>query len=507
MSNIRRRDFLKTVGLGVLASAGAKPYAANAAPDKTQAKRNVLFITVDDLRPELGCYGRKHIHSPNIDALAKRGLLFGRAYAQQALCGPSRNSVFSGCRPDTTKVYGNAFTFRKHCPDIVALGQLFKNHGYHTQGFGKILHHDGQDDPVSWTEPRWSPAFQEGMYAHPDNRDCKITMDRAANFENPLTECADVPDNAYKDGMICDRAITALRRVKDPSTALGAGTPFFLAVGFFKPHTPFNAPKKYWDLYRRDEIKLTDNPDRPLDAPDIAMNDFRYVRSFKGLPKSGPVPDALAREIRHAYYACVSYVDAQVGRLLAELKRLGLADNTVVLLWGDHGYQLGDHGMWCKHTNFETSTHAPLILHVPGQSNPGARTDALVEMVDIYPTLADACSLPLPDHLEGTSTLPLMENPKRPWKSAAFSQYRRGAMGRSIRTDRYRYNEWIKTAGAKRTVVARELYDHKTDPKESINLASRPANAQLVKDLSAKLRAGWKAALPKKTQPPHGAES
>jgi iduronate 2-sulfatase len=487
VSNIRRRDFLKTVGLGVLARGAAKSCFAKASQDKL----NVLFITVDDLRPELGCYGRKHIHSPNIDALAKRGLLFGRAYAQQALCGPSRNSVFSGCRPDTTKVYGGPLTFRKHCPDIVALPQLFKNHGYHTQGFGKILHHGGQDDPISWTDPWWAPGFQEGMYAHPDNRDCKITKDRAENFDNPLTECADVPDNAYKDGMICEKAIATLRRVKDK--------PFFLAVGFFKPHTPFNAPKKYWDLYRRDEIKLTDNPDRPADAPDIAMNDFRYVRSFQGMPKSGPVPDALARKLRHAYYACVSYVDAQVGRLLDELKRLGLADNTVVLLWGDHGYQLGDHGMWCKHTNFETSTHAPLILHVPGQHHAGARTDALVEMVDIFPTLADACSLPLPKHLEGASALPLTVNPKRPWKAAAFSQYRRGAMGRSIRTDRYRYNEWIRTAGGKRTVVARELYDHRTDPKESVNIAPRPANAALVQTLSAKLRAGWKAALPGKT--------
>ena len=498
MGKVGRRDFLKAIGFG-LAGAGAKQGFAKAAPDQAQGRLNVLFITVDDLRPELGCYGRTHIHSPNIDALAKRGLLFGRAYAQQALCGPSRNSVFSGCRPDTTKVYGGAFTFRKHCPDIVALGQLFKNHGYHTQGFGKILHHGGQDDPVSWTAPWWAPAFQEGMYARPDNRDCKITMDRAANFNNPLTECADVPDNAYKDGMICDRAIATLRRVKDPSTALGAGRPFFLAVGFFKPHTPFNAPKKYWDLYRRDEIKLTDNPGRPAEAPDIAMNDFRYVRSFQGMPKAGPVPDALAREIRHAYYACVSYVDAQVGRLLDELKRLGLAETTVVLLWGDHGYQLGDHGMWCKHTNFETSTHAPLILHVPGQRHAGARTDALVEMVDIFPTLADACSLPLPKHLEGTSALPLTENPKRPWKSAAFSQYRRGAMGYSLRTDRYRYNEWIQTASGKRTVVARELYDHQTDPKESVNLAARPANAALVRTLSAKLHAGWKAALPEKT--------
>jgi len=456
-----------------------------------EAKPNVLYLVVDDLRPELGCYGDRHMHTPNIDRLAARGLWFTRAFCQQALCSPSRNSVFSGCRPDTTKVYGGNRMFRQALPDVVALPQLFKNQGYFTRSFGKILHHNGQDDPVSWSEPMYWPSG--GVYAHPDNLDCRITMDRAENFDNPLVEAADVPDHAYADGMVADEALATLRRVRQ--------RPFFLAVGFFKPHTPFCAPQKYWDLYRRDRIELAPDPFEPKDVPAVAMSDWRYVRSFRDIPDEGPMPDETARLVKHAYYACVSFVDAQVGRLLDELDRLRLRERTLVVLWSDHGYQLGEHGMWCKHTNFETSTRVPLIVSVPGRTA-GGSSDALVELVDLYPTLAELCGLPVPGHVEGTSFVPLIEDSRRPWKTAAFSQYLRGgAMGYSMRTDRWRFNRWVRQTDPGE-VVALELYDHTADPQEDANVAGDPAHAELIRRLTVELQAGWQAAAPQQASRP-----
>jgi len=450
---------------------------------------NVLWIAVDDLWPHIGCYGDPQVKTPNIDRLARDGTLFTRAYAQMALCWASRNVVFSGCRLDTLGLRGGAHTFRHTNPNIVALPQLFKNHGYYTRGLGKILHHNGQDDPISWTEPAFLPDFHEGIYAHPDNRDCRIAMDRADNEANPLTECADVPDNAYKDGIVLDEAIRTLRRVHD--------RPFFLAVGFYKPHTPFNAPKRYWGLYQRDRIRLAANPFPPNGAPDIAMNAWRYVRSFRDIPDQGPMSDELARKVRHAYFACCSYVDAQIGRLLDELDRLDLTDKTIVLLWSDHGYQLGEHGMWCKHTNFETSVRVPLVVRTPGQKHRAARCGALVELIDMYPTLADLAGLPLPDHLEGTSLAPLLDDPKQPWKTAAFSQYYRGGCkGVSIRTERFRYNEWRREKTGE--LVATELYDHQLDPMEDENVASEAEYETAVHRLATQLQAGGRGATGKR---------
>ncbi len=458
----------------------------------TAAERlNVLVIAVDDLRPELGCLGDEHMVTPNIDRLAARGLTFDRAYAQWALCLPSRNSVFSGYRPDSIRMMQGARFFREAKPGTVALPQLFKQHGYFTRSLGKILHHDGQDDPISWSQPRYWPegGLPHGfIYAAPENLHCKLTMDRAENFENPLVEMADVDDEAYADGLVARETIETLRRVAD--------RPFFLMVGFFKPHTPFCAPKKYWDLYDREKIGLAPNPEEPKNVPAVAMNAWRYVRSFRDMPNEGPVSDEKAREVKHAYYACVSYVDAQVGRLLNELDRLGVAERTVVMLWSDHGYQLGEHGMWCKHTNFETSTRAPIILSVPDQESAGERTDALVELVDMYPTLAHVCGLPTPQHLEGTSMIPLLDDPDRAWKSAAFSQYFRGGMmGYSMRTDRYRFNLWVPRRSPDE-VGAMELYDHELDPRENVNIA-RKADPELIERLLHQLRAGWKTAEPK----------
>jgi arylsulfatase A-like enzyme len=307
------------------------------------------------------------------------------------------------------------------------------------------------------------------------------------------TEDPDVADDALADGQTAAKAIETLREVKD--------RPFFLAVGFLKPHLPFVAPKKYWDLYRPEDIRLAPNPYPPAGAPKFAGSDSGELRQYHGMPKQGPVPEEDARRLVHGYYAAVSYMDAQVGKVLNELDRLGLADHTIVLAWGDHGWKLGEHGMWCKHTNYENDANAPLIVAAPGRKAAGAKTEALVEFVDIYPTLAELCGLPTPEGLEGTSFAPLLDDPSRAWKPAAFGQYPRGGgpgvgalMGYAMRTDRHRFVEWKTRPGGE--VVARELYDHHVDPAENTNIADQPENAELVRKLSEQAKAGWQAARP-----------
>ncbi|MBI3884609.1 MAG: sulfatase [Opitutae bacterium] len=476
---------------------------------------NVLFIAVDDLRPIGGAYGSPQVKTPHLDALAHRGLRFERAYCQQAVCSPSRTSLLTGRRPDTTRVYDLQTHFRLHLPEVVTLPQLFKQHDYHSQGLGKIFH-VGLDDPQSWSVPHWLPAAK--LYSSPAiraaleaeairrggappgaapvlRRDPKTgTVLKVGNpkikVRGPSWEAPDVPDEALQDGETATRAIATLRAVKD--------RPFFLAVGFLKPHLPFVAPKLYYDLYPPETIKLADNPFVPTDAPALALTDFSELRRYSDLPHGDePVPDEKARELVRGYYAATSYTDAQIGRVLAELDRLGLRDNTIVVVWGDHGWQLGEHGLWCKHTNFEVAARAPLILSVPGRTDAGAETSALVEFVDLYPTLAELAGLPLPAGLEGTSLVPLLAKPDRPWKQAAFSQYPREdgrVMGYSLRTDRHRYTEWIEVSSGK--ALERELYDHAVDPAENANLARRPENLALAAALSRRLHAGWRAALP-----------
>jgi arylsulfatase A-like enzyme len=278
--------------------------------------------------------------------------------------------------------------------------------------------------------------------------------------------------------------------------------PFFLAVGFIKPHLPFVSPKKYWDLYDPAKIQLAPNKFRPKDAPDYAILPGGELRNYHGIP-DGSIPDDLARQLKHGYYAAVSYMDAQVGKVLDELDRLGLTKSTIIILWGDHGWKLGEHDAWCKHSTCENDANAPLILSLPGMKSAGQHTKALVEFVDIYPTLSDLAGLPLPPHLEGVSLKPLLDDPKRPWKTAAFSQYPRNGgktddgqlMGYSMRTERYRFTQWLNRADPSK-VNAIELYDHQTDPQENQNIAARPENAALVKELTVKLATGWKAARP-----------
>ena len=484
---------------------------AYAAPS---AKPNVLFIAVDDLRPELGCYGRDYIKSPNIDALARSGIVFERAYVQQAVCSPSRTSVMTGLRPDTTKVWDLVTSFRTAQPDPITLGQAFKNAGYFVQGMGKI-YHGKLNDEASWSVPWGTPkadtyALAENTSAGepkaagapdgaPPAASIKKKSKKASEGEDSegqskakgaAFESADVPDNTYTDGKTAELAVTTLGDLAKKDQ------PFFLAVGFVKPHLPFVSPKKYWDLYDPATITLPENPFYPRDAPSYAIRKTNgEIYAYKGIPAKGePFSPELVRNLRHGYYAAVSYTDAQIGKVLAELDRLDLRKNTIVILWGDHGWKLGEHNAWCKHSTAENDTNTPLILSAPGMKTPGIRTKALVEFVDIYPTLADLAGIPAPAYLDGTSAKPLLDNPDRPWKNAAYSQYPRsengGLMGYSMRTDRDRFTVWVKTSD-KTQVDATELYDHQLDPQENTNLANDPAHAAEVARLMVQWRAGW----------------
>ncbi len=492
-----------SIAFGLCSTASAADAVpANAPAAGAAASRpNVLFIAVDDLRPQLGCYGDPLVKSPNIDRLAARGVVFRRAYCQQAVCSPSRVSLLTGRRPDTTKVYDLQTHFRAHLPDVVTLPQHFKANGYHTRSFGKI-YHPGLDDAPSWSEPSWMPtgsqfSVEASAVLARQQEEYKAAGRDPGRARGLPFESRDVADDALPDGHIADRAIAHLRAHK-----AGSDRPFFLAVGFLKPHLPFVAPKKYWDLYRPEQIELAAHRDLPAGAPAFAGNGSGELRAYATIPRKGPIPDEQARRMIHGYLACVSYTDAQVGRLLDALDAAGLAKNTVIVFWGDHGYSLGEHGLWTKHTNFEDATRVPLIVVPAGDLAKGAAgksSDALVEFVDVYPTLAELCGLPLPSGLEGISLTPLLEDPRRPWKRAAFSQYPRkvrgqgAAMGYSLRTDRYRFVEW-RVPG--KPSLAAELYDHQTDPKETKNLAADPAHAERVRELSAMLEAGWRNARP-----------
>lgn len=488
---LTRRGFLK-MGAGSL-GAGLAGAAFPTIIRAARRKPNVLFIAVDDLRPQLGCYGRTQMISPNIDALAGEGVAFRRAYCQVPVCGASRASLLKGVRPTRTRFVGYSTRADKDLPGAVSLPLHFRSHGYVTISNGKVYHHRN-DDIKAWTERPWGPRsdWYGGWCAYRAEESRRMIEEgrKAGNKKarGPAFEAADVPDDKYPDGMIAEKAISDLRRLKS------AGKPFFLATGFLKPHLPFNAPRKYWDLYERDGIDLADNPFRPKDAPDAAIHNSGELRAYAGIPRKGPVSKDIERSLVHGYYACVSYTDAQIGRVMGELDRLGLRRDTIVVLWGDHGWNLNEHGLWCKHCNFHTSLNAPMIVSAPGMLR-GKTSNALTEFVDIYPTLSELAGLPLPEHLEGTSCVPLLEDPDRPWKTAAFSRY---YSGDSIRTDRYLYTEWHgKWRGDKKgNLYARMLYDHRTDPKENVNIAERPENAALVRRLSSQLKAGWKAAMP-----------
>jgi len=506
MKYLTRREFMSVLGKGAAAAAvwSAGGPAARAAGGKVGAKRpNVLFIAVDDLRPQLGCYGHKEIISPNIDRLAASGIRLDRAYCQQAICAASRSSLLSGCRPDTTKIYDLSHPLRQMMPDIVSLPQLFRNNGYTTISLGKIYHHR-DDDLVGWSE---KPDYERGAwkgrgYLAPESIEdiqaapakAKAVQGKAAAKggaakmgQGPAFEGPDVPDNAYADGIISDNAIARLRKFA------AAGEPFFLAVGFYKPHLPFNAPKKYWDMYPTEKIRLPENDKPPTGATRFTLADWGELRQYTGIPKAGPCSEELTRQLIRGYCACVTYTDAMIGRVIDELDRLKLRDNTVIVLWGDHGWKLGEYGCWCKHTNVELDTRAPLILAAPGVKS-GQVSTGLCEFVDIYPTLAELCGLEAPKTCEGVSLVGLLTDPSRAWKSAAFSQYPRGnVMGYTMRTDRWRYTRWV---GKNFETVAEELYDHRADPGENHNVLAKTDQA-VLKTLRSQADAGWQAARPR----------
>ena len=456
--------------------------------DVADSRPNVLFIAVDDLRVELGCYGDTIVRSPHIDRLAEQGTLFKRAYCQQAVCNPSRASLLTGLRPETLGIWDLPTHFRQRRPDIVTLPQHFKRNGYHTQNIGKIFHNWRQDD-FKGDEPSWSvPAV---MHYASHGTDTAVLEGPVPPDQSgvPRTEMRDVPDEAYFDGRIASKAVTALQELSQREE------PFFLAVGFWKPHTPFNAPKRYWDLYPRASIKPPANPAAPRHVPDIALHDSREIlRGFRSRPNSRPTADEVLA-LRHGYYAATSYADAQVGRVLEELDRQKLRDRTIIVLWSDHGFHLGEHSLWAKTSNFELDARVPLIIVAP-QHPTDQRTDALVELLDVYPTLVDLCGLPMPDHLEGKSLQPMLDDSTARVKRAAFTWHPRPAyppagknpdvMGHSMRTDRFRYTEWRRFGTDE--IVARELYDHDRDSRETVNLAGDAEFEQSLRQLHTLMR-------------------
>ena len=442
------------------------------------AKPNVLLICVDDLKPLLGCYGDKVVQSPNIDRLAKRGVVFEKAFCNQAVCSPSRNALTTGLRPQTLGIYDLPTNFRKSVPDAVTLPQYFKANGYRAEGLGKILHvgHGNVNDEASWSVPHFNP--KAGGYMLKENSPPPPTpeqekLKKSASWKLPRgapTENADVPDNRYGDGMIADEAIKRLEAAKAKPDE-----PFFLAVGFLKPHLPFIAPKKYWDLYNPASLKVPELQKAPEGAPEFAPSSWGELRQYKDMPNKGPVTKEQAIHLIHGYYAATSYMDAQLGKVLDALEASGLAENTIIVLWGDHGWHLGDHGMWCKHTNYEQAARIPVIVAAPGVKG-GQRTQALVETVDIYPTLAELASLPAPAKLDGRSFASVLMNPAASTRDHAIHVYPRGEglVGRAIRTQRHRLVEWKKPGEAPESAIL-ELYDYEADPAETKNLAAEQA--------------------------------
>ena len=522
------------------------------ANDSMAARPNILFIAIDDLRPELGCYGSPIAKSPHLDKLAGNGLRFHRAYCQQSICSPSRASLMTGARPDTIRVVENTAYFRELNPNIVTLPQHFIQHGYEAVYCGKIYHARMTDNDHSWSRrPAWNRCPYKfpklpGQYALLENQQlwasnkekmfAKYGQKGAGGLvHGPAYESADVADHAYQDGFNTQLAIATLK----DHLAKKSEKPLFLALGLTKPHLDFIAPKKYWDMYDPADIKLAAQSKAPQDGAATGLHASFELRTRHGIPKSGPIGEKLARTLLHGYYACVSYADAQVGHMIKALEEAGVRDNTIIIVWGDHGWHLGDMGIWGKATNYEIATRVPLLIWTPDMKARGKSSDALVELVDMYPTLCQLAGLPLPDHLEGHSFVPLLEKPNRSWKKAAFSQFPNPAlrewaanplspgmrqtffgpliekvedriikqqgkawnrdlfenhlMGYTMRTNRYRLVLWRDHRDPTAKPVFVELYDHQADPQETRNVAAQ--HPELVNKLSRQFDAGWKKSL------------
>lgn len=476
-----RRSFLKSAaGLGLgLALTGSN--SAFAAPQRL----NVLLIILDDLRPSLGCYGDTLAKSPALDRFAANAMLFERAYCQQALCAPSRASLMTGCLPATTRVTDMRTPLARVRPDLLTLPKLFRNAGYATLSLGKVFHHGLRDDPGAWTQRPWEPrgTWQGlGYTSEAAREDLKKTS--RSRRGNPLLkgvsypfEISDARDEELPDGMTANEAIRQLRAHK--------GLPFFMAVGFSRPHLPMVAPRKFWDMYQRENFKVSPLRDWPSGMPAIAQAPWDELRRYTGIPPSGALADAQARELIHAYYASISYADAQVGRVLDELEKLELREETIVVILSDHGSKLSEYGAWGSGSNLEVDTHTPLILRAPGMNGAQKRRQ-LVELADVYPTVAELCGLRAARSVEGTSLVPIFSNPFLRWRQAALSQFRNGRItGYSVRSERHRYTEWRD--GKK--IVARELYEQADGKLASSNLADDAVSRDTLQAMSSLLQA------------------
>lgn len=441
---------------------------------------NILFIAVDDLRVDLGCYGSPDVKTPHIDRLAERSLLFNRAYCQQALCNPSRASLMTGRRPDTLRIWNLPIHFRERDSEIVSLPQYFKDNGYYTQGIGKLFHNWRQKiegDPVAWSVP-------EQMHFNTHYADTPLVEGDLPPSTDSVgkNERRDVPDEAYFDGRIAAKAVTAI------ATLSKREQPYFLGVGFWKPHLPFNAPSKYWDLFNRAQLSIVKKRQPPHNAPEIALHNGRELLGRLG---HRPTSDDVYA-FRHGYVAAIAFMDAQIGKVLDALEHSGEADSTIIVFWSDHGFHLGEHDLWCKTSNFELDARIPLLISSPQMKTAGQQTDSTVELLDLYPTLVELTDLPRPDGLEGRSLAPLLQQKKFP-ERPAYTQHPRPAyykgnvpeiMGYSVRTARYRYTEWRNMRTAE--VTAAELYDHETDPDETVNVITD--TTQPLRMLSQQLR-------------------
>lgn len=429
---------------------------------------NVLFIAVDDLKPVLGCYGDTIAITPNLDRLAAEGTVFLNAHCQWPVCGASRASLMTSLRPEAVGVMDLKTDMRAKNADVLTIPQHFKNNGYVTTGVGKIYDPRCVDDKKSNDAPSWSIPFSN----LPHN---KIQFD---DVEEVLL-APDVADEELIDGRIARIGIELMQSLSK------SDKPFFLAVGFKKPHLPFVAPKKYWDIYHRKTFSLANHPGGINHDSGYSLHDSPEFRGYGGVPKSGSIPEALQRESIHGYYACTSFVDAQIGLLLTELKDLGLEENTVIILWGDHGFHLGDHGMWGKHSTLEQATRSPLIIRPVG----GAKvhqTTTPVELSDIFPTLCNLTGLATPQGISGRSLTSIIEGTTSEIREGALTVFKyRGSIGYSYRTERYRYTEWVNKDNK---TVATELFDYDTDPHETNNLASSPRYATLQAELAKQLR-------------------
>jgi len=438
---------------------------------------NVLFIAIDDLRPELGCYGDTQVKSPNIDKLAAQGLLFTRAYCQVPVCGASRASLMTGILPTPQRFTVAKTLVDEDAPGAVTMPQVFREAGYVTISNGKIFHFGADTQDRSWSEKAWHSGLSHSTSLDPAAKSVKSAAGRNRIYESP-----DVPDNAYGDGKVAEKTIADLRRLK------AGGQPFFLACGFIRPHMPFYAPKKYWDLYERKKIKIADNRQRPEAAPKGLRGSSEYRSyDFGGYQDN---TDEFHRMMRHGYYASTSYADKLTGDVLNELEQLGLTDNTIVVIWGDHGWHLGEHDFWGKHNTLNNAVRVPLIVKVPGKSA-GQKSDALVGVYDLFPTLCTLARLPIPASVQGRSFVSLLDDPKQAFREVVYTRYGKGD---AVVTDHLIYTSYGPDGEM--------LYDLKTDPKENHNLAMKPEYAQELTNMQRLLKANEETAAQAKVAPP-----